>query len=171
MRPRRCWSGRWRMFRRESRYSRWNEIVVERVIGVAARIECIESVAVVFVQRKPEPDALGEIGIRDEVTAEGHEIGVSTLDDSFGGGGFEAAGSDDLAFEDSSELLRSDGRLIFLDNHVASYARLDDVEVGEPESVQLIGEIAEECVRIAVRHAVPSAAGTDAHGDAIASPD
>src|SRR5271156_263526 len=135
MRPRRCWSGRWRMFRREGRHSRRNEIVVERVIDVAAGIECIEGAAVVLVQRESQPDALRQIRIRYKVTAEGDQIGVTTFDNSPGGVRFKAPSGDDLALEYFSEPLRRDGCLALFDNHIASHAWLDDVKVGEAETV------------------------------------
>jgi hypothetical protein len=105
------------------------------------------------------------------VTAEGYEVCVAGADDLFGGVWFEAAGGDDLVVEDLSQLHGCDWLLAFFEDDVAFDAGFGDVEVGEVEAVELIDEVAVERFGVAVVHAVPGAAGSDACGGAVASPD
>jgi hypothetical protein len=95
------------------------------------------------------PDSKREVGVGDEVATEGYSFGVAGFDDGLGGLWFEASGGDDVAFD----------------------TRLDDVEVGEVETVELLGDVREESIGIAVVHVVPLAGGADADGDAAVSPD
>ena len=62
------------------------------------------------------------------------------------------------------------GCLTFFEDDVAFDTWFDDVDVGEVEAVELIDEVAVERVGVAVVHAVPGAAGCDAGGGAVASP-
>lgn len=56
-------------------------------------------------------EALHEIRVCREVPAECHQIGISAGNDLFRGLLFEAAGRDDLAVEQRSQLRGGDGRL------------------------------------------------------------
>src|ERR1700742_3680418 len=86
---------------------------VERVVGVGAGIESIEGVAIVWIQGQTQADALGEVGIGDEVAAEGDEIGVTFFDDGCGGFGFESSGGDDFPFENFANVFARDCALAF----------------------------------------------------------
>jgi hypothetical protein len=50
-------------------------------------IEGVERVAVVVVERQSPPDALGQVGVRDEIAPECNQIGVTLLDDRLGATG------------------------------------------------------------------------------------
>ena len=67
--------------------------------------------------------------------------------------------------ENFSKLLGSARTLCRRDRRVALYTRLDDVQIGKVESVQLLCEICEQSGRIAIVHVVPRAGGRDAHSD------
>ncbi len=67
--------------------------------------------------------------------------------------------------ENFSKLLGRDQPLFRLDRRVALYTRLDDVQIGQVESVQLLCDVCEQSGRIAIVLVVPRAGGRDAHSD------
>src|SRR5580692_5917006 len=50
---------------------------IERIIGVAASVESVKRIPVVSIQGQPEPDALWQVGIRDEMPSEGDQIRIA----------------------------------------------------------------------------------------------
>jgi hypothetical protein len=117
------------------------KFVNEGVIVVTHIFEGVEGVPVVRRERNAFPDTQRQIWICDEVTSESDGIADAGLDGGFCGFGLEAAGCEDLPLEDVPELLGGDRTLFRLDGHVAFYTRLDDVQVGKAESVQLPCEV------------------------------
>ena len=105
------------------------------------------------------------------MAAERYCVGIARFDDGLGGVGLEASCGDDVAFIDFAELFGSDGSLAFGDHDVAFDSWLDDVDVSEGKAVELLGDVREERVGIAVVHVVKLACGADANGDAVVSPD
>ncbi len=69
--------------------------VVERIVRVAARVEAIERAAVIRVERQTTLDPFQEIGVGDEVAAEGDQTGVAVGDTSLRCRRIEAACGDD----------------------------------------------------------------------------
>jgi hypothetical protein len=69
----------WR-FIRHLRYSGSYQ-VVEGVVGVPMGLEGIEGLAVVVVERQAKLDALGQIGVSNEMPSEGDRVGVVFFDD------------------------------------------------------------------------------------------
>ncbi len=67
-------------------------------------------------------------------------------------------------------MLGGDRRLAMRDLHGALDARLDDVEVGDAQAIQLRRHVAEGCGRITVRHGSVGAARRDAHIHKIGPP-
>jgi hypothetical protein len=56
-----------------------SESLVKRKVGIAASIEGVEGTTVIGIERKCQLDALGQIGIRDEVTSERNKVGITLL--------------------------------------------------------------------------------------------
>ena len=56
----------------QSGSKRLRSLFVEGIIGVAASVESVKRVTIVSIQRQPEPDALWQVGISDEMPSEGH---------------------------------------------------------------------------------------------------
>jgi hypothetical protein len=57
-----------------------------------------------------------------------------------------------------------------VDFRILSRSWFNDVEIREPEPVQLFCDIIKESRRVAVRHRVPRSARSNSHSDAIAAP-
>src|SRR6202022_5086320 len=75
----------------QSGSKRLRSLFIERIIRVTARVKSVKRVTVVGVQRQPEPDALGQVGIRDEMPSEGHQIAITLSNGSLGSVRFKAA--------------------------------------------------------------------------------
>ena len=71
-------------------------LLKNRIINVAASIEGIEGIAVVWIQWGAQLDALGQIGVRDEVASKSHGIGITFFDDGFSTFRVKTAGGDDV---------------------------------------------------------------------------
>src|SRR5260370_13406085 len=110
---------------------------IERITGVGASVEGVERLAIVRIQRQPEPDTLWQVGIRQEMPPESNQIGVSFLYDFLGRSGFAAPGCDDFPFEYLSEPCRRNRILTLRVDYVSSYSRFDDVRIGYAELIQL----------------------------------
>src|SRR5258706_54257 len=149
-------------------YAPW--FLIEWVVGVTVGIECIESGAIVRVERQPEFDTLWQVRIRKEMTPEGNQVSVSFLDDGLGTIGFESTRSYDFPFKNLAQSRCRNGPVTFCDEHVAFDSRFNDVKVPEAELVQLFANVIEQSGRVTVRHRVPRAAGTNSHGNAISTP-
>ena len=76
----------------------------------------------------------------------------------------------DRALELGSDMFGRDRLGAFLERLVSLDARLDHMEVGEPEAVHLLRDIAESLFRIAIVHVAITAARRETHADPIAAP-
>jgi len=130
----------------------------------------VESRAIVLVERQPELNALRQVRIRDVVTPERNKIGISLFDDGLGAVWLESTCRDDPPFKILRSCAAATGCNPSSMSMLPLIARLDDVEVGQSEPVQLVRYVAEQSCRIAVRHPVPRSARSNAHRDAIATP-
>src|SRR3977135_649241 len=54
-----------------------DSLLIERIIGVAASVESVKSVPVVSIQRQPEPNALWQVGIREEMPHKSDQIRIA----------------------------------------------------------------------------------------------
>jgi hypothetical protein len=86
--------------------NRLQPVFGERIIRIALSVEGVERVAIVRIQRQPEPDTLWQVGIRQEMPPEGNHGGVSVFYDFLSRSGFKAPGCDDFPFESLSEPCR-----------------------------------------------------------------
>src|SRR5258706_13052695 len=73
----------------DDRGNRFRLLFVERIISVAMSVEGVERVAIVGIQRQPEPDTLWQVGIRQEKPPEGNQVGISFLYDFLRRSGFK----------------------------------------------------------------------------------
>jgi hypothetical protein len=128
-----------------------------RVVRVTLGVEGVEGVAIIGAERQLLGDAARQIRVRNKIAAERDEIGVALRHDVLGALGLESARRDDPALEGPAKLLRRDRPSIFADDDIALYARLDDVELGQAETIERVGDVGEQGIRIAVRHTVPTA--------------
>src|SRR6266849_3041812 len=156
--------------RLQSGSKRLRPLFVEGIIGVAASVESVKRVPVVGIQRQPEPDAFWQVGICDEMPSEGHQIGITLSNGSLGSVRFKSARRNNRSRENLSQSRRGDVPLALGDQHVPLDARLNDVQVSESKSVQLLCQVVEQRDRIAIRDSIPSSAGRDAHRDTVAAP-
>jgi hypothetical protein len=106
-----------------------------RIIGVAASVESVKRVPVVSIQRQSEPDALWQVGIRDEMASEGHQIGITLSNASLGSVRFKSARRNNRSRENLSQSRRGDVPLALGDQDVTLNARLNDVQVSESKAV------------------------------------
>src|SRR6202040_3032245 len=60
--------------------------------------------------------------------------------------------------------------LALVDQHVPFDTWFDDVQVRESKGVKLLGDVIKQSERIAIRYAIPSSAGRDAHRATVAAP-
>ena len=104
------------------------------------------------------------------MTPEGYQVGVPLLDDGLSAIGFKSAGCDDVPFENFAQLLCGNGCLALCDERVAFDPWLNNMEIGQPETVELPGKIVEQGLRVAVRHTVERAARPDAYRDPTTAP-
>src|SRR5467141_732107 len=102
--------------------------------------------------------------------SEGHQIGITLSNGSLGSVRFKSARRNNRSCENLSQSRRGDVPLALGDQHVPLDARLNDVQVSESKSVQLLCQVVEQRDRIAIRDSVPSSAGRDAHRDTVAAP-
>src|SRR6202021_411871 len=104
------------------------------------------------------------------MTPERDGIDRSLLDGLLCSFWFEAARCDQFAFEEGSEVLRSNRSLVGMDYLTPADARFYDVEICQTKLVQAFTHIRKEGLRIGVRHAIPSAAWANAHGNTVGAP-
>ena len=104
------------------------------------------------------------------MTAERHQIGIALLEDRLGTLRFETSRGDDFPLEDLAQPLRCNRRLAFCDEHVTLHSRFNNVEICEPEAVQLPDQVVEQRSRVAVRHPVKRSARANAHRNPVAAP-
>src|SRR5258708_19992732 len=76
---------------------------IERIIRVAASVESVKRVTIVGIQKQPEPDALWQVGIRDEMPSEGDQIRIALSNSSLGSIRFKTPSRDNLSCEDFSQ--------------------------------------------------------------------
>ena len=143
--------------------SNCDSLFIDRIIGVATRVESVKSVPVVSIQGQPEPDALWQVGIRDEMPSEGHQIGITISNGSLRSVRLKSASRDSRSRENFSESRCGDVPLALGDQDVTLDARLNNVQVSESKSVQLLCDVIKQSERIAIRDSIPSSAGRDAH--------
>src|SRR5580700_1390974 len=147
-----------------------DSLLIEWIIGVAASVESVKRGPVVGIQRQPEPDALWQVGIRDEIPSEGDQIRIALSNSSLGGVRFKTPSRNNRSREYLSQPRGRNVPLGLGDQHVPSDTWFDDVQVGESKVVQLLCDVVKERDRIAIRHPIPSSAGRDAHRDTVAAP-
>src|SRR5580700_143696 len=61
-----------------------DSLLIERIIGVAARVKSVKRGPVVGIQKQPEPDMLWQVGIREEISSKGHQIRIAISNSSLG---------------------------------------------------------------------------------------
>ena len=98
---------------------------VKRVVGVAVRVSAVERRSIIGVKRKPEFDALWQIGIRDKMTTESNQVGISFLNNRLCALRFETTRGDNLVLEDLAHPSGRNGRQTVFNQHAAFNARLD----------------------------------------------
>src|ERR1700729_915 len=109
---------------------------VGRIVRVAAGVEAIEGAPVIAIERQAKLDALRQVWVGDELTAERDEAGDAVGDGGLRRVGLEAAGRNDGTLEDLAQLLRGHGLHAFGDQVTALDPGLDDMEIGEFEVVE-----------------------------------
>src|ERR1700675_2942486 len=127
-----------------------------REVCIGALISAPERVAYILCQWMPVPEALGQIGVRREPASEGDQISVPSSQDGLGALTVEATCGNDRTLEDLAQEGRRDRGLAFVNRLGAHHARLNHVQIGEPISVEALGEIAESGFRVAVRNRAPA---------------
>jgi hypothetical protein len=60
----------------------YDSLLIERIIGVAASVKSVKRGPVVGIQRQTEPDALWQVGIREEISSKGHQIRIAISNSS-----------------------------------------------------------------------------------------
>src|SRR6266478_1593620 len=73
----------------------------------------------------------------------------------------------DCSRENLSQSRRGDVPVALGDQDVTLDARLNDVQVSESKSVQLLCHVVKQRDRIAIRDSIPSSAGRDAYSDTV----
>src|ERR1700676_806238 len=76
---------------------------IERIIRVAASVEGVKRVTIVSIQRQPEPDTLGQVGIRDEMPSEGDQIRIALSNSRLGSVRFKPPSRNNLSRENLSQ--------------------------------------------------------------------
>ena len=59
-----------------------DSLFIERIIGVAGSVESVKSVPVVSIQRQPEPNALWQVGICEEMPPKSDQIRIAISNSS-----------------------------------------------------------------------------------------
>ncbi len=90
-------------------------------------VAAVETAAVIGVKRQPEPDAPGQIWIRDKMTSERHQVSVAFGNDFFGAFGVEPSGRHDRSLEELTQINGRNRRQAVSFFLTANNARLDDV--------------------------------------------
>src|SRR6202790_3458540 len=72
---------------------------IEGIIGVAASVESVKRGTIISIQRQPEPDALWQVGIRDEMPSEGDQIRSALSNSSLGSVRFKPPSRNNLSRE------------------------------------------------------------------------
>ena len=108
---------------------------VERIIRVAVSLEGVERIAIVWIQRQPEPDALWQVGIRDEVPSEGNQVRIPVSNSSFSGITLKTSRRNDLSRENLSQPRGRNGPLTLGDQDVPFDTWFDDVQVRESKAI------------------------------------
>src|SRR5271168_1425639 len=101
--------------------------------------------------------------------AESNEVGLALLHDLLSACGIEAPGCDHRPSEQRTKQAGRYRRFAVV-RHIARDARLDNVQVGQPEAGKFASNIGKGYVRRAVTHATELVTWTDANADPIASP-
>src|SRR6266446_1402386 len=143
---------------------------IERIIGVAASVESVKGGTIISIHRQPEPDALWQVGIREEIPSKGHQISIALFNGSLGSVRFKTSSRDNPSREYLSQSRGRNVPLAFGDQHVPFDTWFDDVQVSESKVVQLPCDIVKQRDRIAVRYPIPSSAGRDTHRDTVTAP-
>src|ERR1700730_9658281 len=110
---------------------------IERIIGVAASVESVKRGTIISIQRQPEPDALWQVGIREEIPSEGDQIRIAISNSSFASVRFKTPSRDNPSREYLSQPRGRDVPLAFGDQHVPFDTWFDDVQVVQSGSVAL----------------------------------
>src|SRR6266478_1385673 len=111
------------------------------IVGVAARIKGVEGASVVGIERKPQLDTLGQVWVRDEMTTERYQAGLAIGHRGLRRIGFKPTRVDDRSVEDFAQLLRGNRTLPFGDQFATLDPRFDDVEIGQLEVVESLGDV------------------------------
>jgi hypothetical protein len=91
---------------------------IERIIGVAASVESVKRGTIIRIQRQPEPDALWQVGIREEIPSKGHQISIALFNGSLGSVRFKTPSRDNPSREYLSQPRGRNVPLAFGDQHV-----------------------------------------------------
>src|SRR6266404_7659066 len=105
------------------------------------------------------------------MTAERDQVGVAVGHRGLRRIGFKPTRGDDRSVEDFAQLLRGNRTLPFGDQFATLDPRFDDVEIGQLEVVESLGDVAEQSARVAICHAVEGSARRDPDADATGTPD
>src|ERR1700722_17981453 len=143
---------------------------IERIIGVAASVESVKGGSVVRIQRQPEPDALWQVGIREEIPSKGHQIRIALFNGSLGSVRFKTPSRNKRSREYLSQPRGRNVPLAFGDQHVPFDTWFDDVQVSESKVVQLFCHVIKQRDRIAIGYPIPSSTGRDTNCDTVAAP-
>src|SRR5260370_10306943 len=143
---------------------------IERIIRVAASVERVKRVTIVSIQRQPEPDALWQVGIRDEVPSEGNQVRIAVSNSSLSGVRLKTSRRYDLSRENLSQPRGRYGPLTLGDQDVPFDTWFDDVQVCESKAVQLLCHVVKQRGRVAIRYSIPSSAWRDAHRNTVPAP-
>ena len=84
------------------------------------------------------------------MTSESHEIGVPVFDSRPGRVRFNTTCHDDLPLEHMAQPPCGHGSLALRDQHVSLHPRLNHVQIGTPQAVELLRNIIEQRSRMAV---------------------
>src|SRR6266478_7087088 len=117
---------------------------IERIICVATSVESVKRVTIIRIQRQPEPDALWQVGIRDEMPSEGDQIRIALSNSSLGSVRFKSARRNNRSRENLSQPRGRNVSLALGDQHVTFDAWLNDVQVREPKAVQLLCDVVKQ---------------------------
>lgn len=134
------------------------------------RIAAIEATAVIGVQRQPEPDAPGQIRIRDKMASERNQVGIASGDNFTGPFAVEPSGCQYRTLVEFAEIDDRDWWQAFSFFLAADHAGFDNMEISEAEGSERLDDRIERRSRIAVRHAVPFSAWSNPYGNAIIAP-
>jgi hypothetical protein len=104
------------------------------------------------------------------VPAEGDKVGIALVDNRFRTVPLEAAGRDDRSIEYAAQLASRDRWESVGAQFRSDDARFDQMQISETEAVELCDGMAEQGVRVAVRHRAEAAARSEPDADAIGAP-